>query len=268
MKIDIIIKDATKEEAADLLSFLNGSKEKSTVVVNTKDIPVNPVIENTVNNVVAQSTPVTTATDNSEVDASGLPWDSRIHSSNKGKTAKGVWNRRRGVDDATVQTVENELRGVTLQNFPPVNQAPVQQFQQQIPPQNLQPYQQVIPVQHFQQPQQFQPVQQFQQPQQFQPVNQAPIQQFQQQTPPPVQQFNAPQQPQVMSFDLDFQKFMKIIGNLFATQEIAPNYIDTLLQKINIQFGKSMMAITDIAASPDMIKFAYDCLIADGKKVD
>jgi len=46
-----------------------------------------------------------------EYDASGLPWDERIHASTKTKTAKNLWTRRRGVDDALVDAVESELRG-------------------------------------------------------------------------------------------------------------------------------------------------------------
>lgn len=44
------------------------------------------------------------------LDADGLPWDARIHSSSKTQTAKGVWTKRRGVDDATVTKVTAELK--------------------------------------------------------------------------------------------------------------------------------------------------------------
>lgn len=46
------------------------------------------------------------------VDKNGLPWDSRIHSSNKALTEKGVWRARRGVDTALVSQVEIELRAL------------------------------------------------------------------------------------------------------------------------------------------------------------
>lgn len=45
-----------------------------------------------------------------ELDADGLPWDERIHASTKTKTAKGVWTKRRGTDDATHDAVIAELR--------------------------------------------------------------------------------------------------------------------------------------------------------------
>lgn len=45
-----------------------------------------------------------------ELDADGLPWDSRIHSSSKAKTQKGVWKKKKGVSDDIKDKVESELR--------------------------------------------------------------------------------------------------------------------------------------------------------------
>lgn len=44
-------------------------------------------------------------------DSAGLPWDERIHSSNKAFNADGTWRRRRGVSDDLVKRIEAELRG-------------------------------------------------------------------------------------------------------------------------------------------------------------
>lgn len=47
------------------------------------------------------------------VDSEGLPWDGRIHSSNKKKLSKdNTWQLRRGIDPATVEQVKGELRQV------------------------------------------------------------------------------------------------------------------------------------------------------------
>lgn len=47
------------------------------------------------------------------VDKSGLPWDRRIHSdATERLTKEGYWKRRRNIDDATVATVEAELRAL------------------------------------------------------------------------------------------------------------------------------------------------------------
>lgn len=69
----------------------------------TKMVEVTPMAEPvTVSGVID---PVTI-----ELDASGLPWDERIHASTKTKKADGTWTARRGVDKATSQAVEAELR--------------------------------------------------------------------------------------------------------------------------------------------------------------
>ncbi|AHF03418.1 recombinase RecT [Marichromatium purpuratum 984] len=43
------------------------------------------------------------------VDARGIPWDERIHSSSRARTADGSWRRKRGVDPMTVERIEREL---------------------------------------------------------------------------------------------------------------------------------------------------------------
>lgn len=61
-----------------------------------------------------------------DVDAEGLPWDERIHSSSKKKTAKGVWARRRGIQDAEYNSVKAELLGAATTSAPqPAAVAPV-----------------------------------------------------------------------------------------------------------------------------------------------
>lgn len=55
---------------------------------------------------VDDSVPLSTT----EVDSTGLPWDARIHSGNKGRNKDGSWRKLKGVDKATVAAVEAELR--------------------------------------------------------------------------------------------------------------------------------------------------------------
>lgn len=57
-----------------------------------------------------------------ELDAKGLPWDSRIHSSSKNKLANGCWKVARGKVPEYVAQVEAELKS-GAPSFPPV--APV-----------------------------------------------------------------------------------------------------------------------------------------------
>lgn len=60
-----------------------------------------------------------------ELDSKGLPWDARIHSSNKKKTADGSWWGRKGVDKNLVAKIEGELRStVSAAPAPAANTAP------------------------------------------------------------------------------------------------------------------------------------------------
>lgn len=83
---------------------------------------VNQAVPGQVGGVTAhgQAVQVTTDTTTSGItfDKNGLPWDERIHSSTKALTATGEWRKKRGVSDALVTQVENELRG-TMQSTGP-----------------------------------------------------------------------------------------------------------------------------------------------------
>lgn len=74
---------------------------------------------------------------NQDVDSRGLPWDSRIHSSNKEKGKDGVWRRRRGVSEEVEAQVEAELRGqvpAPAKQVPPFGSMNQQQYQQAVTP--------------------------------------------------------------------------------------------------------------------------------------
>lgn len=55
-----------------------------------------------------QVTPTQVA--NAELDKDGLPWDERIHAGTKTKTQKGIWTRKKGVEDSVFDAVIAELR--------------------------------------------------------------------------------------------------------------------------------------------------------------
>lgn len=75
-----------------------------------------------------------------DVDSQGLPWDGRIHSSNRGKIADGTWKLRRGVDQELVAHVLNELRATMglepkpIDVIPPLTPPPTETFKQVPPP--------------------------------------------------------------------------------------------------------------------------------------
>lgn len=63
---------------------------------------------------------LTTSAPSGDVDATGLPWDKRIHSSSKAKNADGSWRKLRGLNDgALVARVEAELRARTAAGAEP-----------------------------------------------------------------------------------------------------------------------------------------------------
>ena len=72
----------------------------------------------TVNNdipvVVENNTPVTLTVVASEpevtIDKDGCPWDERINTATKTTTAKGIYTRKKGLDDAFYDQVRNEIR--------------------------------------------------------------------------------------------------------------------------------------------------------------
>jgi hypothetical protein len=77
------------------------------------------------------------------VDATGLPWDARIHASGEGgtkpKNADGKWRKKRGLNDAAlVARVEQELRA-TMAAGQPVAQVQPQAAAPQQPPAQVQP---------------------------------------------------------------------------------------------------------------------------------
>ena len=55
------------------------------------------------------ATPAPPAPDDA-VDADGMPWDARIHTSTRGRTQKNQWKKRKGVNDLDRSLVEEELR--------------------------------------------------------------------------------------------------------------------------------------------------------------
>ncbi len=62
------------------------------------------------------------------LDSDGLPWDGRIHASTRTTTAKGVWKKKKGVEDSLTNAVTAELRQAQAANkaaaHVPLNAAP------------------------------------------------------------------------------------------------------------------------------------------------
>jgi hypothetical protein len=92
------------EELAELPSFTAYSEDPSP----EEAFAPGPILVAASPTVTTPPPPVTDVS----LDKSGIPWDSRIHTSSRAKNADGSWRRRRGIDDAAALQVEGELKAL------------------------------------------------------------------------------------------------------------------------------------------------------------
>lgn len=135
MKYSITVSDLTASEVDDVVTKITGGDHhdcpyEEEPQLNLDTSTVTPVIQTFDNTAVVTSEgvelpePVATPTvaqmpvddepDTSTVDKTGLPWDGRIHSGNEKQTTKGVWQRRRGIQDVEFNAVVAELRNAVV----------------------------------------------------------------------------------------------------------------------------------------------------------
>lgn len=106
MKVDVIFKDTSVEEAKALILCAEKLEKQLELPLFVSD-------DNADETVVEEA-----KEDVNEIDADGLEWDERIHSSNKKKTAKGVWQRRRGLSDEEYEQIKAQIKGVEAPALP------------------------------------------------------------------------------------------------------------------------------------------------------
>lgn len=188
---------------------------------------------------IAQPIPMTDGDDDetgdvatSETDSSGLPWDARIHASTKTVNKDGTWKKRKGVQQVDVDAVEAELRAANAPTAP-VPTAPFPPVDGRI----------IVPTQ---------PAPAFNPPMPPAPVaTPAPV---------PTAPVAAPAAP-----SRDFSGLMRHISTLYQTGRLTDqNFSAEIVTAINGAFGTSVQAITDIAASENMVNYAWQCLDVRG----
>ncbi len=264
MKMDIVIKDVTPEQASLLAKMLDSQAltKGSTVTITDPNGAAQQPIQRAPLEVVSgvgqhlgyapSEEQAPTGAPPSDLDANGFPWNEKIHSGNQQKTAKGVWTRRRGVEDAIVAQVEGELRaagfGVPLSTT-------ISRVEQSLgiqPPAPPAPPSYAPPASQFMPPPYTPPA----------PVAAAPVY-----TPPAPPAYQPPPAAPVYTppAPIDFNGLMQRISQLFSTQQITPDYLQSLTQRLSQAFNLPVNAITDIAANPAMIGYAFDMMRADGK---
>lgn len=163
------------------------------------------------------------------VDADGLTWDERIHSSNKKFKADGTWTRRRGIDDDYFETILAEIKGEPILETSIAPQAPELMFQQ---PTYVAPQ---APETMFQQPVHVAP--------------QAPVEQ-------PV--YTANEQP------VDFATLMQSVSALFSQQKITTDIMTSLFQNASQAFGVQISSMTDAQNDSRIVNYIYNDLMSRG----
>lgn len=231
MKFDIKISEITLEELVAVTNALNG-----------QGVNVTSVSADTEEEEIIITEP---SVDTINFDKNGMPWDARIHSSNHQLTAKGVWQRRRGVTDEYVAEVEKELMG---QPETPVVELPVEPVKPfEVAPQTVEApvvVPQPIPA----------PAYDFVAPQAIaqQPV--APV--------APV----APQAvevPTMSTAELYQTMFAKLQAGLQA-KKLNGNVMQNMIADINAAFGKSYSGIMEMKDDDQAMTFIIDALNAQG----
>jgi hypothetical protein len=162
----------------------------------------------------------------STVDADGMPWDERIHSSNRKMTARGVWTRRKNVDDAVYNSVVAELRGAPQAPITTAFAADLPHPDQWVPT--------VPPIES----------------QQFPPAIVQPV-------------YAVPAPAPVATYTIN-DLFIKL-QQLFANGQADVAYMNSLNSRLSQMYNVQVNSINDVATRADMIASAFELIAQDGK---
>lgn len=213
MKFNLTITDMSDEDFNRVVKQLNMPLEG--------DI----VIKSSINEEVSVS--------DTTVDADGLQWDARIHSSNHKMNSDGRWQRRRGVSDVEFNNVKNELLGITPEPTPVAPVTPTQlAVENQFTPQVVAPSAEFMAAI-------------------AQPV--APVVP----TPTPVVT------PEI-NVDTLYQTMFEKIKVGLANQTLKPNDIQNILTALNATLGASYPTIAAAKGNVDALQFAINELTVRG----
>lgn len=146
MSVNISVSGKTLKECHDQIRALareieggNGEDVLHEAPVLSQPAPVQNVVKFPITPEISTSVAQTASPgEDIGVDSRGLPWDARIHSSNKEKGKDGTWRRRRGVDPELEKQVEAELyaaKGVASPaKVKPFGSMTSEQYQQVVTP--------------------------------------------------------------------------------------------------------------------------------------
>ncbi|NUM72789.1 hypothetical protein HUU40_00365 [candidate division KSB1 bacterium] len=184
------------------------------------------------------------------LDATGLPWDERIHAKTKTQTAAGAWKKGKGVTAEMTAAVEAELRAKMASPVPQPN------FGQQQPGPFVPPVQNAAPSYGFANPTAV--------PNQAVPVAHMP--EMQQQPAPIVQQPAAIQQPQQPSA-IDFNGLMVLFQKAMAANRMQVTDVAAYVGEINSAWHTNFGQITEISARPEICNWVVQLLQRDNRYI-
>lgn len=191
-----------------------------------------------------------------ELDSTGLPWDERIHASTRTQTAKGVWKKRKGVDEATTAAVENELRArdslpVPLPVGIPV--APPVAAPMPVPAPAPAPIPTIplLPQADAPMPAPATPA-----PAPIAPPVAAP-------TPVPMP-VTAPA-PVAQSESVDMMTLMTKIAAGQTAGTLDADYVNDLVKRVGTAFNQPINSVVDMMSKPDMLTYTAQLMQHDGK---
>lgn len=269
MKFDLIIKDATLEEIANITQSLWVEKTAPEIeVAMSKACTVEELVAENPNihvpttqseayqvgkqvlNVAVQHQDGTVDTFSTEdvsgqLDSDGLPWDARIHSSSKKKKADGTWTRRKNVADSEFDSIKAQLLGSSVIPNGCTAPAPIVQttpFQNVVAPTSQDVVVQMAPVSPFSPEQQ---------------AANTPVM-------PVMPTFlqRAPEAPVAQTYTMNdlFTKIQQGIG----AGKLQPDAAVGLVNAINQSYGVKAVSLVDFAQRPDLIKACIDILVQAG----
>lgn len=189
-----------------------------------------------------------------EFDSSGLAWDGRIHSAQKGTTKDGKWRKKRDVADPYYNAVEAELRAAYGHPAPHVPVAAAAPAPVPIP----------LPVMTQPMPIPVMPVQGNAPMPMAQPSEPAPMV-YGAVVAAPVASEPIPAMP-VATAEPTMHDIMSHVGQNMPTGLITPDYLVALTAEINQQHGLAMQSFSDMAANPGAIAYAWAAFQRDGKR--
>lgn len=192
------------------------------------------------------------------LDKEGLPWDERIHSSNHQMTAKGVWQRRRGITDEEYNRVKNELLApITVSPVEePAPVVPVTSVESVIPYASVAPQAPVTPVV---------PVEPIVPQAPVTPV--APAYDFVNNATAPAESIVpqvAPATPVAEDPEALYNRMFEQLRNGLQMKVLDANFMQNVIAGVNATFGTSYQGAAELRGNAQALSYVINELVKKG----